>query len=354
MSGGEAMAGNRLNSIAPLRQEIRNVLDALIPSGSDCALIDFPNHSNVGDSAIWLGEVAYLKQRKCRIRYSCDAYNYNPQALCSAVAAGATLLMHGGGNFGDLYPLHQKLRERVVRDFPGNRIILLPQSIHFSAVEGLERSKAVYGAHQDLHILIRDTVSLEFARRHYSNPIYLCPDMALMVDFPPLTLKDKIAKLVILSRTDQEKLPDIASGRISPETRIVDWLDEPEPRLDWLYRWAHRRLSWNSRIPRFILNRVALFAANSMAWQRLDRGLDILGEADNVITDRLHALILSWLGGSPVLYVDNSYGKLSNFVRTWFQDMEGIAQCTDFPEAVASVENRYKGQRNRTPANAAR
>ena len=42
---------------------VHDVLDPLIPRGSQVALFDFPNHSNVGDSAIWLGEQAYLSTR---------------------------------------------------------------------------------------------------------------------------------------------------------------------------------------------------------------------------------------------------------------------------------------------------
>ena len=42
-------------------QKINSVLGPLIPAGSSVVLFDFPNYSNVGDSAIWLGEEIYIK-----------------------------------------------------------------------------------------------------------------------------------------------------------------------------------------------------------------------------------------------------------------------------------------------------
>lgn len=42
---------------------VQEVLGPLIPNGAPVALFDFPNHPNVGDSAIWLGEEAFLGTR---------------------------------------------------------------------------------------------------------------------------------------------------------------------------------------------------------------------------------------------------------------------------------------------------
>lgn len=327
--------------LATTRAQLYQSLDPLIPVGSACALLDFPNHSNVGDSAIWLGEIAYLKRRNCRIRYVCDEYNYNPHALRDAVGSN-TILIHGGGNFGDLWPQHQKLLERVVRDFPDNRIIQLPQSIHFSEAENLEHSRTVFSQHQDFHLLVRDAASLNFARQHYSNSVYLCPDMALMLDLQPLSSRPKTTDVVILSRTDKEKASSLSVEAISSsEHLVVDWLEEPVPSFEWLYHWAHRRLGWNSKVPRSILNQLVLVAANAMAHQRLARGLDILGQGNVVVTDRLHAMILGWLGKNPVFFVDNSYGKLSNLVETWLQDDKELKQCPSFEEAIENAKNGH-------------
>src|SRR6056300_1603832 len=110
--------------------KISNVLDPLVKLGTTYALLDFPNHSNVGDSAIWLGELDYLKKRGCRVRYSCDLISYNAEFLRSYCPSQG-IMVHGGGNFGDLYYPHQQLRESVLRIFTEQSVVQLPQTIHF-------------------------------------------------------------------------------------------------------------------------------------------------------------------------------------------------------------------------------
>lgn len=329
-------------SLAALRASIQQTLDSLIPEGTRCALVDFPHHGNVGDSAIWLGEIAYLNSRKCKIKYICDWNNYNQAVLKSAVGTNL-ILLHGGGNFGDLYPTHQKLKEKVISNFPDNRIVQLPQSIHFADEASLARSQACLSLHKDFHFVVRDTTSLKLAQQYYDNPTYLCPDMALMLDLKPLNSQLKTSDVVILSRTDEEKVAHLTTEADAQLNSVVtDWLDEPEPKHQWLYDWAHRRLGWGrSKIPPFILNKLALVAANAMARQRLARGLDLLGQGNVVVTDRLHALILSWLGGTPVFFVDNNYNKLSNFINTWLKDSPGLTRYTSFEDALEQARIEY-------------
>ena len=104
-----------------LSQQIRSRLEPLERRHSHCALIDFPNHSNVGDNAIWLGEIAWLADAGIRVRYRCDVKTYNRAALAQSLGADGAIFIHGGGNLGDLWPRHQRLRETVIRDFPTGR-----------------------------------------------------------------------------------------------------------------------------------------------------------------------------------------------------------------------------------------
>jgi len=47
--------------ITDLCKAIAEHSKAYVGSPGDYALLNFPNHANVGDSAIWLGELAHLK-----------------------------------------------------------------------------------------------------------------------------------------------------------------------------------------------------------------------------------------------------------------------------------------------------
>lgn len=337
---------NTAHTLATLRAQITKTLGSLIPRGATVALLDFPNYSNVGDSAIWLGEIAYLKSEDCSIQYICDAYNFSSSALRSALPTGI-IILNGGGNFGDLYPLHQRFRERVVKEFPNHRIIQFPQSIHFSSEHDLRHSMSIFSGHADFHLCVRDVASMEIAKRHMRGPLHLCPDMALMLDLPIFSTMRKTTEVVILSRTDQEKREvQVMPAQNASFAILTDWLDEHTPRHAPLYIWANRRLSWgNSKFPRLFLNRVALYAANHMARQRLQRGVDLLSQGHVVVTDRLHAMILSWLGRAPVIYLDNSYGKLSNFINTW--TLQGDLTAADSFSAALSTASELRLQRER-------
>ena len=47
-----------------MRLRLEESLRPLLPPGGPVALLDFPVYPNVGDSAIWLGAVATLRDRK--------------------------------------------------------------------------------------------------------------------------------------------------------------------------------------------------------------------------------------------------------------------------------------------------
>ncbi len=57
---------------AELAERVRATVAPLLPVGEPVALLDFPNHMNVGDAAIWLGERALLRSLGVPVAYACD------------------------------------------------------------------------------------------------------------------------------------------------------------------------------------------------------------------------------------------------------------------------------------------
>ena len=121
------------------------------PGGTRVALVNFPNHANAGDSAIWLGALASLRRMQVHVAYRASWATYEPTALRRALGDGVVLLQ-GGGNFGDLYPANQQAtRERVLADLADVRTIQLPQSLHFDDPANLERMRRLCEAPLGLH-----------------------------------------------------------------------------------------------------------------------------------------------------------------------------------------------------------
>lgn len=294
---------------------IAQVLDLLIPNGAEVALLDYPNYSNVGDSAIWLGQKSYLDQRPdLRVIFACPATR-RPQRLPD-LPEEAVILLQGGGNFGDLWPLHQTFREGVLARYPSNRIIQLPQSIHFRHRKNENRCWDTLNRHVDFHLLLRDRASLHHAAQVFHGPTYLCPDMALCLGPLPRACPARFP-IVGLLRTDKERARGAASIRPDSADFVAhDWVNEKLTVLNCVQKLM--KFS-NSYLARYVNmpheKRHDHF--DSLAREKLLEGCRILCSGDVVVTDRLHGHILCCLLDIPHVVMDNVYGKIGSFRETW-------------------------------------
>jgi len=163
--------------VRTLGERLEHTIRPLLSGATRAALLDVPTHQNVGDSAIHLGTLALLRRAGVRVCYACSIETYSRDTLARRLGDGV-ILLSGGGSLGDLWPLHQQLREQVLADFPNVRVIQLPQSLHFRDRGALSRARVAFGAHRHLTLLLRDDRSLAAARSHFDAPSEVCPDLA--------------------------------------------------------------------------------------------------------------------------------------------------------------------------------
>lgn len=307
-----------VNIISHLQSEARQVLDKLIPKDAHVILLDYPNNTNVGDSLIWLGEIAYLESRGLTPAYVCDVKNYSEANIRKIINDNSLILMHGGGNFGTIWTEIHNFRLQVLRDFPNIPIVQLPQTIHFNDEAKTKEMADAIAAQGNYTLLARSQPSYDFAQGNFSAKIHLCPDMAFFIGSIHTQNTPEFDRFV-LARTDHEKSGDrfVESVRaIKSENtyEIADWLN-----ASWQERLLHRveihTLSLRSKIDPN--NQVLFYLWNKLSQLRLKRGIALLTRGRIVITDRLHAHVLSILLNKPHVLLDNSYGKIGNFYKTW-------------------------------------
>jgi len=323
---------------AALGQEIDAVLGACLPPGSPCALLDFPNHANVGDSAIWLGETDWLRRKGHPVVYSCDLATYSRRRLAERLGTGV-ILLHGGGNLGDFWTEHQRFREQVIEEFPHNPIIQLPQTIYFMDEWGVGEARRVFEGHRNLTLLCRDRPSLNFARQRFATPSLLCPDMAFALDELQRPESPE-HRIVWLGRTDAEaqnfRLPAVSHAHRQ------DWLDEPPTPLQERNGALSRQLESDlSSCPGELDDLMGTY--DPLARERLLRGCRLLGRGRVVITDRLHGHILCLLLGIPHVLLDNNYGKLRGFYETWTSGSP-LARWADSPAEAVELAEAFTGE----------
>lgn len=273
--------------------------------------VDYPMHGNVGDLLIMLGTLAFFKKAGLTPRLMSPYFSFKKEWI----ADDDVIVFHGGGNFGDLYPVCQELRERIASAKPGNRIIVMPQSLHFSTPEKAAASAVFFRSHPDLHLCVRDAVSLEVARQ-FTDKVYLLPDMAHQL-YPLASAAPAPPRgTLLIRRVDDEKSSDGAGVNYGERT-LTDWpqfVGEREKVIS-LFRKVSNRLGklglgW-------LANRLI-----SPLWMRYSHALMVdatrlFGAHERVATDRLHGHILSFVMSIPSTVLDNSYGKNSRYASAW-------------------------------------
>lgn len=332
-----------MKAITPLKEQIYSTLANALDGQKEVSLAIFPNHWNVGDSAIWWACIVALKDLNIKVKYVCSFKTYSKQDLLQHSPAGPILLC-GGGNFGDMYMDEQGLREAILTNHPDRKIIQLPQSIWFKSEDEGSRVAALVNNHPDFTLLLRDQQSLAIARSLSIKNTKLCPDMAFYLDGELPTVSQNTPpsyKLTVLQRVDGESgSNNEVNLPVDPAYRLYDWHQENDV---YLSNWSLKGKLALKIVTRWISNKrtpmgIVLWATHVVSKERTLRGIDVINNSEIAITDRLHAGILSLLIGQETILVDNSYGKNRAVYSAWMEDIPSILLTPTLNDALGVYE----------------
>ncbi len=318
--------------IRSLQSRLDDVLGSRIPPNTTVALLDYPNHDNVGDTLIWQGTIRFLHKHRCEIGYACDRTSFSPRRLTKRIGPGAAVLLHGGGNFGDVWPTFQRFREHAVDELPHHPIVQLPQSVEFRDPSAMQRSAAVMNRHPQLTIVTRDTVSQRALQASLTAEVLLAPDMAFALGTLARDAGEAVSSVLWLARTDAERLHE---PQLGGDVLIVDWPRE-SARMK-TFRYGNRILGKGLALSNLDLPRATNLHHRMLSFhaeQRQRAGLATMANPRVVITDRLHAHILCVLLGLPHILLDNSYGKLRRFYEAWTSNLHDVQWATSPNDAL--------------------
>lgn len=303
-------------------------------TGAPFAIVDFPNIRNVGDSAIWLGEIAYLTRRHgAKPAYVSEMYDFSEDDLAARVPEGPVFI-HGGGNFGDIWTGHQDFRERILRNCIGRPVIQFPQSIHYSSLQRAEETARLIDRHGNFTLLVRDEESKHFSEKHFNCRVVLCPDMALCIG--PLKSAAPEIPLLAMLREDKEKA-GTRDLSVLGDVPVEDWISEP-----WLPVRVAKTMGMVGALSLDAL-RMRYGRFNAAANQRFGRGIRQISRARAIITDRLHVHILSTLLGRPHAVLDNSYGKIARFMAAFSGGTDLTYRASSLADALEWAKSRSAG-----------
>lgn len=307
------------------KKELQGVIDRQLAGyiDNDYIIPDCPFHTNIGDSLIWGGEITFLNtfSHKCLFQTSIDTFNFDRK-----IDENVIIIMHGGGNFGDVWRGCSTFRNRLILKYPHNRILVFPQTIHYEKETFLQEDIEVYSRHKKITICARDNESYNFLKKNFHNEILLVPDMAYYLDNELFEETKKKEKVLFLKRTDKEFCDEQKYALIPHDAEIHDWptietehevytllFRKQNGIISRLYNKLNRNKDW---IDDFWIKKILPY--------NIHAGINFLNSYDTVYTTRMHGAILSMMLGKTVFLFNNSYGKNANYYDTWLQDVNNV------------------------------
>ena len=280
---------NQTDKIRQLQSLIAQALRPLITS--DYWLLEVPYYTNIGDTLIWQGELDFLRT----VPYRCKGMSSYYTDIPDSIRESDVILLQGGGNFGDLYVYPQDYRMQVVRKYPNNKTIILPQTVWFENESNMQECAKMLANHANLTICARDKVSYDILKRNFKNSILLVPDMAFCIDMSKWKTCPATKSTLFLRREDQElkMSEDFERLTSSAEMTITDWPTFSEN--SWQKQWLVRM---RNHLPMLY----DWYAYTLFRPYLINSGIELISSHKKIYSTRLHAAILSVLLGKSKDY----------------------------------------------------
>lgn len=286
-------------------------------------LLNIPSHGNMGDQLIAYAEENFFNDNfsENRVEYfSTGELECGVELLKPIIASEDIIFITGGGFLGDVYPEEERRFHDVMRLFPNNRIILLPQTFsYYKNSKSIKKAIALQMKCERLVITVRETSSYNCLQSHFNNAeIKLLPDMATYLNLS--NLEYQRSGVIICSRNDKEK---------EKQSSFV---------FDSVSEWTKR-----NNIPiRFVDTQKPYSVRAESREDEIDKLVEEFASSRLVVTDRLHGMLYSIITGTPVLAIDNTTHKVSGAFYDWFKDFSYVRLYSEATSIYKELDTLFQ------------
>lgn len=285
-------------------------------------LVGIPEYGNLGDIAITHAETEFIKDNFGEyelVEILEDDVKTKTEEIEKNISKEDIIFLQGGGNLGDEYVSFEETRRIIVNTFPNNKIVIMPQTIHFSNTETgreeLEKSKEAYNNHKYLTIIAREEKSYEIMKKEfYKTNIILAPDIVMYLDKTDVNVKRNGATLFL--RDDAEKV------LTEEETRQINSI---------VSKYFNKILNTDTHIGDGIK------ITKELREQMLEPKLQEARSAELVITDRLHGMIFAAITSTPCIAFGNYNHKIKSSFK-WLKDFKFIKYIEDISKLEEAIK----------------
>lgn len=272
-----------------------------------------PIHSNLGDQAIAMAEIKFLKKKtkNSKVIYlnliGGGLFSKSLKIVKKQIMPTDIIFGHGGGNMGDQYPEEEFARRTIIEAFPNNKIIIFPQTIFFNntgrARKILKDTIKCYASHGDLTLIAREKESYKLMKKYFkTNEVLLMPDIVLSM--PNFVRKIKRSGAMTCLRADVEKTANV------DDQQIINLLQKKFHKVNVSDTMSKHRIilaNWH----RMVLLRYK--------WREFS-------QVEVVVTDRLHGMVFAALTRTPCVVFSNYNHKVSGTYE-WIKRAQFIKFC---------------------------
>lgn len=270
-------------------------------------LFMLPEHGNLGDYAIGYAERSFLRVAFPDIKLvevTTQSWQRCKNFYGDIITNEDIIFISGGGYIGNLWQ-SGTIVKGVIASFPDNVKIMFPNTLTCANYDDATvcAEAEFYKNQRNLFMFAREQSTyrrfLQYGFR-IKDELQLFPDMALSLNPDVVPLEGRAGALLCF-RNDVEKV-----GSDDDITYIKDILNGLKVTISETDIHLHRTIKW-------------------LAGEReLDKKLREFGNVRLVITDRLHAMILAAVTGTPCIAFDNATHKVSGVYQQWLASLPYI------------------------------
>lgn len=296
-----------------LKKSLLKIIE-FIDQKDDVIYLDYPLHHNVGDLLIMEGALKLFKENGVKFKLYQSTENFDLSKIKSKLTNKTTIICHGGGNFGDLYDIHQDLRKDVVANLPNNKIIIMPQTAHYSSAINQEKDIQIFSRHKNLVMFARDVPTFELFKK-YSNNVMLMADTAHYL-YNSFDLSNKNKECLYFLRKDKEMSSSQSLNlQVPNDVTPIDWEDMLTRKDEFMFKLSRKLAKISKNYP--FLNYPAFLLWKFHSKNLTNRSASYFSSFNHIVTSRMHGHILACLVDTDNTIIDNSYGKNSGYYKQW-------------------------------------
>lgn len=267
------------------------------PLGKKVFLLGTPGHTNVGDSAIVLGERQFLIEQgieEDRIKeITVSEYQNNADIIDRLIRPSEPIFWHGGGNMGDQWMSEEIFRREVLTKHPKNPVFVFPQTIYYTPTEQGKteriKSKQYYDGREKLTITAREKESFGIMQDLYPNTnVMLSPDIVLSTQMDAFGIE----------HTDRQDV--LFCFRNDLERAVTDQLQHE---LALIVEEKGQTIRYTDMISSYVPDKGKRKTVCAEKMQEF-------ASARVVLTDRLHGMVFAAITGTPCIVFSNYNHKV--------------------------------------------